>query len=499
MPKFEKRFARQHIYEPPPEFPLASPYSGIVHHLSGPTARAPTQTTLARQRRSAGGDAAHRLLFAPGLGAPGDSRARWTPWSVFQDGSIERATRRGGAGPAPAGRAGARGAPMRPPGHPAPHGRPRPRHACAAGGPSRARAGDSREGIRRARAPRSSASLPTVSGTCHSLSKVLVTFPSRYLFAIGLPDVRSLGWDSPPDWGCTPKQPDSPEPPRAAGAGGGHGIVTLSDAAPQRTSPPRPAKSGPGTPQLAERAIPGVGSARFARRYSGRPRSFLFLRLVICLSSAGGLVGRQVNSGAARSRARGRPPPGTARPPGAVLRRVRAARASRGRSSQPGGRTSRAGEAARAGAACVPPSTLTPACSRPKPRAPCAFEDSMVHVGLQFTTHIAFRGVLHRPGSRGIHRRKLWHFRMNMISLAAREGRRGTRAAPPVATGTVWKPPSNDPSAGSPTETLLRLLHHLGDRVQPVSRRPRRAAVPLASPGRPICRSDGRCVQRAGT
>ena len=259
------------------------------------------------------------------------------------------ATRRRGARPG-----GARGRsrrPMRPPGHPAPHGRPRPRHACAAGGPSRARAGDSREGIRRARAPRSSASLPTVSGTCHSLSKVLVTFPSRYLFAIGLPDVRSLGWDSPPDWGCTPKQPDSPEPPRAAGAGGGHGIVTLSDAAPQRTSPPRPAKSGPGTPQLAERAIPGVGSARFARRYSGRPRSFLFLRLVICLSSAGGLVGRQVNSGAARSRARGRPPPrhraparrraqtrpGGSREPGSLL--------SAGRPYQPG----RGGRARRRG------------------------------------------------------------------------------------------------------------------------------------------------------
>ena len=266
MPKFEKRFARQHICEPPPEFPLASPYSGIVHHLSGPTARAPTQTTLARKRRSAGGDAAHRLLFAPELRALGDSRARWTPWSVFQDGSIER---RGDAAGRRGARRGAR-APERPPrptGAADRRGRPRSRHCCAGGGPRRARAGDSREGIRRARARRSSASLPTVSGTCHSLSKVLVTFPSRYLFAIGLPDVCSLGWDSPPDWGCTPKQPDSPEPSRAAGRSGGHGIVTLSDAAPQRTSPPRPAKNDPATPQLAERAIPGVGSARFARRY----------------------------------------------------------------------------------------------------------------------------------------------------------------------------------------------------------------------------------------
>ncbi|PKX89132.1 hypothetical protein P174DRAFT_464833 [Aspergillus novofumigatus IBT 16806] len=36
IPKFDDRFARQNRCEPPPEFPLASPYSGIVHHLSGP-------------------------------------------------------------------------------------------------------------------------------------------------------------------------------------------------------------------------------------------------------------------------------------------------------------------------------------------------------------------------------------------------------------------------------------------------------------------------------
>src|ERR1700730_16795390 len=44
MPKFDERFARQYRYEPPPEFPLASPYSGIVHHLSGPNRYARTQT-----------------------------------------------------------------------------------------------------------------------------------------------------------------------------------------------------------------------------------------------------------------------------------------------------------------------------------------------------------------------------------------------------------------------------------------------------------------------
>lgn len=43
MPRFDDRFARQNRCEPPPEFPLASPYPGIVHHLSGPNGRAPTQ------------------------------------------------------------------------------------------------------------------------------------------------------------------------------------------------------------------------------------------------------------------------------------------------------------------------------------------------------------------------------------------------------------------------------------------------------------------------
>ena len=40
MPKYDDRFARQNRCGPPPEFPLASSYSGIVHHLSGPNVHA---------------------------------------------------------------------------------------------------------------------------------------------------------------------------------------------------------------------------------------------------------------------------------------------------------------------------------------------------------------------------------------------------------------------------------------------------------------------------
>ena len=50
----------------------------------------------------------------------------------------------------------------------------------------------------------------------NSLFKVLFIFPSRYLFAIGLPPVFSLRWDLPPDLGCIPKQPDSAKAPRGA-------------------------------------------------------------------------------------------------------------------------------------------------------------------------------------------------------------------------------------------------------------------------------------------
>ena len=46
---FGDRFARQNRFEPPSEFPLTSPYSSIVHHLSGPNKYA---LALALLRRS---------------------------------------------------------------------------------------------------------------------------------------------------------------------------------------------------------------------------------------------------------------------------------------------------------------------------------------------------------------------------------------------------------------------------------------------------------------
>ncbi|KDO39227.1 hypothetical protein CISIN_1g0366581mg, partial [Citrus sinensis] len=63
-----------------------------------------------------------------------------------------------------------------------------------------------------------------------SLFKVLLFFPSRYLFAISPSPVFSLGWNLPPDLGCIPKQPDSQTTPRGTTGFGRDGALTLSDA-----------------------------------------------------------------------------------------------------------------------------------------------------------------------------------------------------------------------------------------------------------------------------
>ncbi|KAD0286861.1 hypothetical protein E3N88_44507 [Mikania micrantha] len=89
----EERFARQYRYGPPPEFPLASPRSGIVHHLSGPDRHAHTRTLLKRSESVGGaphkGDPTNQLPYALRVYSPVDSHTCQTPWSVFQDGLDE--------------------------------------------------------------------------------------------------------------------------------------------------------------------------------------------------------------------------------------------------------------------------------------------------------------------------------------------------------------------------------------------------------------------------
>ena len=89
-----------------------------------------------------------------------------------------------------------------------------------------------RQGTRQPGRTRGDTSLPSQQFQVlfNSLFKVLFIFPSRYLFAIGLPSVFSLRWDLPPPLGCIPKQPDSTTTAREVSHDRPHGVLTLSDA-----------------------------------------------------------------------------------------------------------------------------------------------------------------------------------------------------------------------------------------------------------------------------
>jgi hypothetical protein len=112
-----------------------------------------------------------------------------------------------------------------------------------------------------------------ISRSLNSLSKILFIFPSRYLFAIGLPPVLSLRWNLPPALSCSPKQPDS------------KAVCVSRETQARRTGlSPYPAccdtlrralvsLSSLGlTLQFATRAIFILGTSRFTRRYWGNPR-----------------------------------------------------------------------------------------------------------------------------------------------------------------------------------------------------------------------------------
>lgn len=196
----------------------------------------PFSEDLGRSAVHPGGDPATQLPCASRVYSPVDSHACQTPWSVFQDGPDGEPTgRRLERAGAEARRVGARC-------------QPRSRRRRLRGrieGP----------GLGRRRNPHRSAprvDLRTGSPPFHvrpgriagphplpsrqfqalfdSLFKVLFIFPSRYLFAIGLPPVFSLGRNLPPDWGCIPKQPDSQTAPRGATGSGRYGALTLSGA-----------------------------------------------------------------------------------------------------------------------------------------------------------------------------------------------------------------------------------------------------------------------------
>ena len=118
------------------------------------------------------------------------------------------------------------------------------------------------------------------------LSAVLFTFPSRYLCAIGLPGVLSLGgWCRLLRTGLL-----RPRPTQGSGSVGphsGYGAVTHSGPPFQACSPMRPSSSSPALQPRARLDARGLGWPPFARRYSGGHSCFPFLRLLGCFGSSG--------------------------------------------------------------------------------------------------------------------------------------------------------------------------------------------------------------------
>ncbi|KAF1856143.1 hypothetical protein Lal_00046654, partial [Lupinus albus] len=237
--KSDERFARQYRCGPPPEFPLASPRSGIVHHLSGPDRYALTRT-LHRRSGSVGG-ATHKGIPPISFLAPYGFTCPLTRTHVRLLGPCFKTGRMGSP------QADARSTQV-------------PKHTETARASNHNRDDDVSTSMSTARAwatitirvgpcpesiggPALAVPHPTEAhrrphplpsrqfqALFDSLFKVLFIFPSRYLFAIGLSPVFSLGRNLPPDWGCIPKQPDSPTAPRGATGSGHDGALTLSGA-----------------------------------------------------------------------------------------------------------------------------------------------------------------------------------------------------------------------------------------------------------------------------
>ena len=118
------------------------------------------------------------------------------------------------------------------------------------------------------------------------LSAVLFTFPSRYLCAIGLPGVLSLGgWCRLLRTGLL-----RPRPTQGSGWVGSrfrYGAVTPCGPPFQACSPMRSSSVSPALQPRPRLDAGGLGCPPFARRYSGGHCCFPFLRLLGCFGSSG--------------------------------------------------------------------------------------------------------------------------------------------------------------------------------------------------------------------
>ena len=218
----------------------------------------------------------------------------------------------------------------------------------------------------------------------NSLFKVLFIFRSLYLCAIGLRPVFSLRRNLPPILSSIPKLLDSSKEPHAGSASGRTGL-SPSTAPRSRGLGRRFARGVLCRLQLGpEGQTSNLGCCRFTRRYWGNPCWFLFLRLLICLSSAGGPTRFEVKVSSSRRRegvwpgaTAGRPQRG--RVVSLLRSGLRGARQCSLGPARPGadarGPDSGAQRARPRAEACS--MTLERACPPECRRAQCAFKDSM--------------------------------------------------------------------------------------------------------------------------
>uniref|UniRef100_A0A6N2ND52 Uncharacterized protein n=1 Tax=Salix viminalis TaxID=40686 RepID=A0A6N2ND52_SALVM len=490
IPKSDERFARQYRCGPPPEFPLASPRSGIVHHLSGPDRHALTRTLL-RRSRSVGGATlegippvsflapygftrpltrTHVRLLGPcfktgRMGSPqADARSAHVPGhAVTARAAVHDRSDGISTGAATAIRIGPRPEPIGGPAVAVPH--PTGAHRRPHPLPSR-----------------------QFQALFDSLFKVLFIFPSRYLFAIGLSPIFSLGRNLPPDWGCIPKQPDSQTAPRGAAGSSHDGALTLSGAPFQ----------GTWAWSAAEDASPDYNSNAAGARFSSWafPGSLAVTRGILVSSfpplidmlklSGASLKANARGSGRSRGRqARARPCPRVSQPPlvvataaeDSILGQPRAGARGRPVSAPP----SRALDQEASGATCVQrldgsrDSAIHTkyrislrSSSMREPRYPLPRVVQIITKRRRAPTP-RLRGRAPSINFLGASRAGV-RWRAVSGADASLHGTRGHEGRVPPSPACHATGFDNDPSAGSPTETLLRLLLPLNDKVQWTSR-----------------------------
>uniref|UniRef100_A0A6N2NM96 Senescence-associated protein n=1 Tax=Salix viminalis TaxID=40686 RepID=A0A6N2NM96_SALVM len=487
IPKSDERFARQYRCGPPPEFPLASPRSGIVHHLSGPDRHALTRTLL-RRSRSVGGATLEGIPPVSFLAPYGFTRPL-TRTHVRLLGPCFKTGRMGSPQADARSAHSTIAATASPQAFQRPGLRPPPRSASVHA-PSRSADRLSPFHIRPGRIA-GPHPLPSrqFQALFDSLFKVLFIFPSRYLFAIGLSPIFSLGRNLPPDWGCIPKQPDSQTAPRGAAGSSHDGALTLSGAPFQ----------GLGLTTIRTPRAPDSQAGHFP------------VRSPLLGESLASLKANARGSGRSRGRqARARPCPRVSQPPLVVATAAEDSILGQPRAGARGRPVSAPALVSRGewGRRCVTPRQTCPRPGglgrnlRSKTRWFTGFCNS--HQVSHFATFFIdaraeisvaeSRSDYHKKKARPRHRGYEGGLLVLNFLGASRAGVRWRAVSGADASlhgtrgheGRVPPEPSlschgfagrsagagfdNDPSAGSPTETLLRLLLPLNDKVQWTSR-----------------------------